>query len=102
MAGTPGNQNAVDNSGGKTLQDRNLAAEVRRLSLSAIKKVLEGKDSQFRKAVILKLAGTVLPRLTEVSGPDGDPISIGVVMLPTKNASSLDTTTETGDSAHST
>jgi len=79
MGASPGNQNGIGNSGGKSLQDRHLAAEVRRMSLTRIKAILEQprvdmteNERDLHDAVILKLAGTVLPRLTEVSGPDGD------------------------------
>lgn len=64
--------------GGKSFQDRQLAAEVRTLGLLEIKKALTSlpDDDEFKKAVVLKLAGTVLPRLTELSGPEGEPIPI--------------------------
>lgn len=48
---------------GKTFNDRELAAEVRTLTLKEIKKSLLGKDEEFKKAVILRLAGSILPRL---------------------------------------
>src|SRR5262245_21560656 len=76
MAAAKGNKNAVGNSGGKSYQDRVLAAEVRRLSLQEIKKVLEGKDTEYKKQLVLKLASTVLPRLNEHAGPEGEPIPI--------------------------
>jgi len=57
---------------GKTFNDRVLAADVRTLTLHQIKKVLETpKMSEFKKAVILRLSGSILPRLNENSGPDG-------------------------------
>ena len=65
--------------GGKSFQDRQLAAEVRTLGLQAIKKVLEGKQSEFRKQVILRLAGSLLPRLNEHTGEDGGPVEITVL-----------------------
>lgn len=58
--------------------DRVLAQEVRSLTLKKIKEVLEGEHSEFQKAVLLKLAGTVLPRLSEVTGEDGRAITIHV------------------------
>lgn len=69
--------------GGKSFQDREMAAKVRRLSLERLKEILEGtgkysKDKNFQKAVILKLAGTVLPRLNEHAGPDNGSIPIGI------------------------
>lgn len=78
-----GNQYGVGNSGGsgKSLNDRKLAAEVRTLTLKKIKKLLEQPDVErssheyeLFKAVLIKLAGTVLPRLTEVTGEDGEKI----------------------------
>ena len=49
-----------------------LAAEVRSLALEEIKKVLLSKSNKtFKQAVILRLAGTLLPRLNEVTGKDG-------------------------------
>ena len=62
--------------GGKSFNDRVLAAEVRTLTLEEIKKALTGDDLDYKKAVVLKLAGTILPRINEHSGPDGAPIPI--------------------------
>lgn len=56
--------------------DRKLGAEVRRLTLKKIQAVLEGDDEEFKKAVILKLASTVLPRINEHSGEDGEAIQV--------------------------
>jgi hypothetical protein len=74
-----GNKNALGNRGGgaPVMTDRKLAAEVRSLTLKEIKFVLENEkksDPDLWKAVLLKLAGTVLPRLNEHTGGDGDPI----------------------------
>ena len=72
---------------GKSFNDRELAARVRTLALNEIEAVLkqQGLDD-FKKAVILRLAGTVLPRLNEHSGPDGGelPIPILSVVIPGK------------------
>lgn len=66
--------------GGKNFQDRKLAADVRTLALNQVMEVLSGKryknDKAYHKALLLKLAGTVLPRLNEVTGEDGGPIEI--------------------------
>jgi len=54
--------------------NRDLANRVRKLALSEIIDVLEGKKDygkDFYKQMLLKLAPTVLPRITEHSGPDG-------------------------------
>lgn len=86
MAGTPGNKNAVGNSGGKSLQDRELASRVRSMNLRQIEAVLQGKlfekDIAFHKALLLKLAGSVLPRLNEHSGENGDAIEHRIIYLP--------------------
>lgn len=61
--------------GGKNFQDRELAAQVRSLALSQIKEILERDEwDELKKAVVLKLAGTVLPRLNEHTGEGGAPI----------------------------
>lgn len=61
---------------GKTFQDRELAAKVRSLALGELEKVLKKKKGRLYEAVLIKLAGSVLPRLNEVSGEDGGPIHI--------------------------
>lgn len=66
--------------GGQIKPLRDLASRVRELTLREIEKVLinEGGtvDKEFRKAVILKLATNVLPRINEHSGPDGGAIEV--------------------------
>jgi hypothetical protein len=76
MAAAKGNKNAVGNSGGKSFNDRKLAAAVRTLALTEIQKYLEGKedgykDKDMKNAIILKLAPSLLPRLNEHTGDDG-------------------------------
>lgn len=73
MAAPKGNTNAAGNSGGKSLNDRKLAAEVRSLALGHIKEILqpEYSDKELQNAVILKLAPSLLPRLNEHTGEDG-------------------------------
>lgn len=73
MSAPKENKNAVGNSGGKSLNDRKLAASVRSLALTEIKKILEDERlTEFKKAVILRLAPSILPRLNEHTGKDGD------------------------------
>lgn len=65
--------------GGKSFQDRVLAASVRTQALKDIQTALKGnksvtKWSEYKRQLVLKLATTVLPRLNEHSGPDGTPI----------------------------
>jgi len=62
--------------GGKSFQDRELAARVRTLTLQECEKALLKKKGKLYEAVLLKLAGSVLPRLNEHSGPEGKPIPI--------------------------
>lgn len=62
--------------GGKTLQDRELSARVRTLALSEIEKVLKNPKHKLYSQVLVKVAGTVLPRLSEVTGAEGGPIEI--------------------------
>lgn len=63
--------------GGKSFEDRELANRVRTLSLQEIEKALKNKkNKKLYEALLIKLAGTVLPRLNEHSGPDGTPIPI--------------------------
>lgn len=62
---------------GKNFQDRVLAAKVRKLTLEQIQVILEQpKMTELKKAVLLKLAGTILPRINETSGPDGGAIQV--------------------------
>lgn len=74
--------------GGKTLNDRKLAAEVRTMSLRQMKAILEGKDAgklpytpMLHEDLLKKLAATALPRLNEHSGEDGGPIEITGVSI---------------------
>ena len=71
MAAPKGNKNGIGNTGGKSLNDRKLAAAVRTLALTEIKRVLEGNDKEYKQAIILKLAPSLLPRLNEHTGDDG-------------------------------
>ena len=66
---------------GKLFNDRELAAEVRTLTLNEVKKALQGEDIAFKQAVILRLAGSVLPRLNEITGEGGGPIQIREVVV---------------------
>lgn len=66
--------------------DRKLAAEVRRLALDKIKVILSRpavemseRDKELHDEILKKLAGTVLPRLSEVTGEDGGPINVNVL-----------------------
>lgn len=66
---------------GKNLQDRILAAKVRNKALEDIHAVLEGKKtadkfSDYKKQMLLRLATTLLPRLNEHTGADGEPLKL--------------------------
>lgn len=83
MAAPLENTNAIGNSGGKSLNDRKLAAKVRTLALNEIEKILsqpvvkmKQDDYDLYKSILIKLAGTVLPKLNEHSGPDGEPLPL--------------------------
>lgn len=65
--------------GGKSFQDRELAATVRSKALHDLFAVLSDDPrvdqwSEYKKRIVEKLAGTVLPRLNEHSGADGQPL----------------------------
>jgi hypothetical protein len=74
-------QGSGTGQGGKSFQDRELAATVRTQALNDILAVLTDSEnvegwSDYKKQVVLKLSGTVLPRLNEHTGEDGGPIQI--------------------------
>lgn len=81
-----GNKNAEGNKGGNgapTVQDKELSKRVRRLTLKKIEKILirpvvrmDKEEYDLYKQVLLKLTGNVLPRLNEVSGPNGGDIPL--------------------------
>jgi len=82
MAAPKGNNNSVGNSGGKSLNDRILASEVRSLTFTQLKRVLSDTEhavfnKEFWGQVLLKLASNVLPRLNEHTGADGKDLNIG-------------------------
>lgn len=61
---------AANHTGGKSFQDRELAATVRSMALEKIKVILSRavvemneSDKRLHDEVLLKLAGTLLPRL---------------------------------------
>ena len=76
-------------SKGKSFNDRELAGEVRSLTLDQMKRILldiniklgkNGELSKFQEDLLLRLAPNCLPRLHEHSGPDG-----GEIPLPMLN-----------------
>lgn len=69
--------------GGKSFQDRELAADVRREGLNNVKLVLTDDPkvnewSDFKKQMVLRLAPGLLPKLNEHSGEGGGPISVEI------------------------
>lgn len=69
--------------GGKTLQDRKLAARLRKKLLEAIEVSISDKPEdikqvrkwgEFKRQMLLKLATNALPRLNEHTGKDGGDI----------------------------
>lgn len=67
--------------GGKSFQDRELAAKVRTKALEDVLLILDEDPkvenwSDYKKQVLLKMSTTLLPRLQEHSGADGEPLTI--------------------------
>lgn len=73
--------NSGTGQGGKSFQDRELAARVRTLALGEIEKVLKNPKHKLYGQVVVKLAGSVLPRLNEHTGENGNPIEIEGVVI---------------------
>jgi len=67
------------NKGGKSHNDRKLAAKVRTLALNQIADILEGDDEAYKKQIILKMSSTILPRLNEHTGEDGGELKINLI-----------------------
>lgn len=65
-------QSSGTGQGGKSMQDRELAARVRTLALEEIEKILQRPKHKLYGPVVIKLAGSVLPRLNEHTGKDGE------------------------------
>ncbi len=72
--------------GGKSFQDRKLAADVRTQALKDVQAILKGnkgveKWSEYKKQLILRLATTILPRLNEHTGADGKELPVPILTL---------------------
>ena len=76
-------RNSGTGQGGKSMQDRELACRVRTLALNEIEKILKKPSHKLYGAVIIKLAGAVLPRLNEHSGPDGKELPVPIFNVST-------------------
>lgn len=64
---------------GTTFNDLQLAGNVRSLGLKMIKEVLEGNDEEYKKALLLKISSSLLPKLNEHTGVDGGAIELSGV-----------------------
>ncbi len=71
--------------GGKTFQDREKASNVRTKILDELVVILSdepedlekvGKWSGYKKDIIRRMSTSILPRLNEVTGEDGEPLKI--------------------------
>lgn len=73
----------IGTSKGKSFNDRQLAGDVRSLALSHLKKVLDPKfaDKEYQKAMLLKLAPALLPRLNEHTGADGKELPVPIFQV---------------------
>lgn len=86
MAGKVGNKNAAGKHNTDPLNDRVKLSKLRELATDRVMQVLSQPvvqmsvgDYQFYKEILLKLAGTILPRLTDIASPDGGPVQVEVV-----------------------
>lgn len=82
----------VGNRGGQSLADRRLSAEVRSLGLKKLKAILEGEDNDYQKQIMLKLAASLLPRLNEHSGADGEKLVLQIVNYADTNSTPVQPT----------
>ena len=73
--------------------DRELGARVRRLTLKQIEKILLGDDEDYKKQIILKLSSSILPRINEISGEGGEPLTIKIINYGDRDSTSLHTET---------
>ena len=85
MAAPFKNKNALGNSGGgapssidreKSKKLRNLAIDEMIAFLEMPKVKMKQDDYELYKAILIKLAGSVLPRLNEHTGEDGEPLQV--------------------------
>lgn len=92
---------ALNNRGGKSLNDRKLASDVRKLSLTLIQSYLQydGKDKkkvEYKQQLLLRLAPNLLPKLNEHSGVDGEPISVSLISFDDYNTEQSETGQDEG------
>lgn len=85
--------------GGVSLNDRKLAANIRRKLLKEAEKILDGKDEPLKRELLWKMCGTLLPRLQEHTGADGEklfpaPLLAGKSNDPSNHSNKKATSTE--------
>lgn len=61
---------------GKNYNDRILASEVRTLALDKVKSLLKKGKGKLYEQVLIRLSGSLLPRLNELTGENGGPLII--------------------------
>ena len=88
--------------GGVSLNDRKLAARVRSLALKKIEKILEVEEEtatveqkELQKAILLRLAPNILPRLNEHTGEDGEKLFPQPLLAGKSNVSNYNSDKET-------
>lgn len=71
---------------GAISNDRKLAAEVRRLGLGKVKRLFEmdddkmsDKEKDMHDELLKRMAPNFVPRLTEITGEDGEALQINIV-----------------------
>lgn len=72
--------------GGKSFQDRELAAKIRSKGLEELYLVLSDspkveKWSEYKKQTLQRLAPSLLPRLNEVTGADGKELPVPIFQV---------------------
>lgn len=78
--------------GGKSFQDRELASKVRTQALNDIYLVLledkkVSKFSDYKKQLLLKMSASLLPRLNEHTGADGQELPTPIFNVQGNNSS---------------
>lgn len=63
---------------GVSFNDRELAGKVRTMALEETAKVLKSGKGRLYEAVLVRLAGTILPRLQVLSGDSEQPLTIQI------------------------
>lgn len=80
--------------GGVSLNDRKLAANVRRKLLKEAEKILDGKDETVKRDLLWRMCGTLLPRLQEHTGADGEKLFPAPLLAGKSNANTTNNSNE--------